>query len=348
VYVAGEGREFQAFPLETPFDVMQRWRSTARARMVLRSSSIGGHSPAGTFAADVRRYLSTVTAMPDYRGRVYDMQRWLQVFDTRRSLAIQPHEIRAQRDAWLLHGPKRRYDTARKTWIDVDAPLAESTVNHRLRALENFYTVMFPREDNPVKHVPEADEPEPQDRSVPYALIEIILSAMPDRGQGLPNQPRSTVSKSKARLRLMAYSGLTQRQIMQLTPEDIDLTTPAVRLARRKKGKGAAGGWRPLPDDAREALEQFLAADAGGRFSRDALRQSWQRACQKLGLPRIRPYDLRHSYLTDLAAFTRDEHAVKELAGHADIRSTYRYTRGSMPVRLVQALKLFKRGEIAP
>jgi hypothetical protein len=83
--VAGQPRMFQAFPLETSFEDMQRWRAAARARMALRRATIG-KSAAGTFAADVQRYLTAVTALSDYKGRVHAMGLWVARFGARGSV----------------------------------------------------------------------------------------------------------------------------------------------------------------------------------------------------------------------------------------------------------------------
>jgi integrase len=341
VSVSGVGRAYQAFPIDTTEEEMQRWRSSTRARLELQRSAVDRRAPAGTFAADAQRYLASVTAMPDYKGRVYDIGLWVLLFGHRRSATIQAHEIRAQRDRWLKYGPKRMYNRHTRAWDDQAVPLAASTVNHRLRALENMYTVLWPNRENPVRQVPEADEPDPEDRSIPHDVIEAILALMPDRGRGIKGHARSTVSQSKARIRLMAYTGLTHAQLMALGRGDLDAELPAVRLARRRKGKGVAGGWKPLPAEAIPAIRQFVAAEAWGRFSRDALRQSWRRACVKFfgpDAPLIRPYDLRHSYAGAVLDATGSLTVTQHLLSHADPRTTERYAARAIPEWLRSAM----------
>lgn len=350
VYVAGAGREFQAFPLETPEQEMQAWRDATRNRLELLRSETDGPIAAGTFAADAKRYLRAVRALKDHKGRTRDINVWVATFGDRRTSTLKSHEIRACRDAWLTVGPKRVRNRQTGEWEDKPIPLAASTVNHRLRALENFYTVMCPQRYNPVRDVPEVKEPDAADRALPYDVIDLVLATMPDRGQGVKGQRRSTVSKSKARLRLMAYTGLTPKQMMALEPADLAPDVPAIRLASRDKGKGAAGGWKPLPPDATEALCSFVAASAFGTFSKDALRQSWQRACAKLDLPRLNPYDLRHSYATELLERTGDMKATQHLLSHADERTTQRYAQRAVPSWLKAAVAKVGalRQQIAP
>jgi integrase len=330
VYVAGAGRRFEAFPIDTPMSVIEAWRTSTRLRLELEAHE-RPIAAAGTFGKDAERYLTAVRAMPDYQGRAYDIARWIDAFGERRTLEIKAYEIRAQRDKWLTVGPKRIYDKAVRAFVEKPLPLAASTVNHRMRALENLYTVLYPQGYNPVKQVPEADEPDAADRSLSYDVIEAILAVMPDRGRGIRGRSRSTISKSKARLRLMAYTGLTPAQMMQLRPADLDATLPAMLVARRKKGKGAAGGWRPLPAEAIPAIRAFVEADAFGRFSRDAMRQAWQRACLRLGLPKLRPYDLRHSFAAAVLDKTGDMKATQHLLNHGDERTTARYAQRAIP-----------------
>ena len=51
-----------------------------------------------------------------------------------------------------------------------------------------------------------------------------------------------------------------------------------------------------------------------------------------------RPYDVRHSFLTDVLRKTGDMRATQELAQHRDIKTTERYTKGAVPERVAQAI----------
>jgi integrase len=348
VYVAGMPRVYQPFPIDTPEEEMQAWRDEARARLVLQrgQGALVGRLPAGSFEQDAQTYLKSVKALGDYRGRCYDIALWAEIFQGRRTLTIKPHEIRAHRDKWLTVGPKRVYDKSAHGWVDRAVPLAASTVNHRLRALENLYTVLYPQGYNPVRDVPEAQEPTPEDRSVSYIVIDTILAGMPDRGAATKGKRRGTVSIAKAVCRLIAYTGLPPALVLALRPGDINVVLPAVRTGDRKKGKGAAGGWRPLPVDARQALQAFIDAKVPKTFSVDSVRQAWQRACARAvkdGLvpaqhARMRLYDLRHSYATRILEATMDLKATQALLNHRDARTTARYAQRAIPSWLSSAV----------
>ena len=54
---------------------------------------------------------------------------------------------------------------------------------------------------------------------------------------------------------------------------------------------------------------------------------------------RLRPYDLRHSFLTEVFRRSKNIRAVQELAMHADARMSERYMVGAVPETTKQAVK---------
>ena len=73
----------------------------------------------------------------------------------------------------------------------------------------NLWTVLDTKAlPNPVKSTPKAQEPEPEARAIPFTTVERILDALPDVGQGVKGKARDNRSKTKARLRVLAYTGL--------------------------------------------------------------------------------------------------------------------------------------------
>jgi integrase len=88
-----------------------------------------------------------------------------------------------------------------------------------------------------------------------------------------------------------------------------------VLVQGRRKGRGTHTTRLPLVPQAVAALREFFDAKAERRFSTSSARQSFRRACQAYVkqmavkdpkeaqrldaiLKGVRPYDLRHSYLT--------------------------------------------------
>jgi integrase len=354
VRVKGHERSIRQFALDADPAEIQAWRKDEKARLRLTSP----RATKGTFAADAKRYLSLVTTMPSFKMRKRDIGLWIGVFGTRARSSITRADIRAQRDRWHREGPKRVWrkhsDRHGGGWVDVPGPLAASTVNHRLRALANLYTVLDGRHaPNPARDVPEIEEEEGEDRSLPYTLIEMIIAAMPDRSQGKKGVKRTAVSLTKIRARVMAYVGLPPADIGRLTSERVNLDAGWVDTGKRKKGKGVLTGRRPLTPEGASALRAFVAAEAFGSFSTSSLLKSVRRACRKVAdvlakdnetaalapiVRKIRPYDLRHSYVAEVLEKSGDFHATQLLSGHAELRTTMSYGRRAVNPALTAAL----------
>jgi integrase len=171
---------------------------------------------------------------------------------------------------------------------------------------------------------------------------------MPDIGRPRKGEARDKFdrSKTKARLRVMLWTGLPQASLMRVTPMDVDLDRAVVYVRPRKKGRGAAATTMRLTPDGVEAFRELLRATAWGRFSTKSMAQSFHRAIARLleqepGLPiprNWRPYDLRHTWLSYVLEVTGDERAVMQLAQHKDRRTTDRYVKRAQEIRTQLAI----------
>jgi integrase len=309
----------------------------------------------GTLAKAVDVYLPTFKGHRSYSDRKRDLDRWVSAFGHRRLDEIAPFEVEAQLVRWQHAG------------FDAGAPLADgdpiagSTLNHMRSALSAVYTKMNAGRQqrdryNPCEDVPKFDETEMEPRGLPFPLVRAILDSMPDWGQGLKGKPRERLSKTKARLAVEAFCGLSPAQIMKIEPKDIDLDAvpPTLKTHRRRKGKGKEGGLKPLLPEGVEALKLLIAADAWDKYSTSSVWMSFQRACRRLeraaaklaadgkgepiDLSGLRPYDLRHSYGTKVYLETGDLKATADLLDHASTAITERYTKAAVPARLVAAI----------
>jgi integrase len=356
VRVVGHPRWIKQYPPDADLALIRRERDQANKDLQKQTR----RATVGTFAADAKKYLVLVRTMPSFTDRERDIRLWVEVFGTRHRASITKIDIQLQRDEWFLHGPRRVFkphtDRHGGQWIDLSGPLAASTVNHRLRALANLYTVLDGRHaPNPARDVPELDEPDGVARALPYSVIEAILAAMPDRGQGKKGESRADISKTKARLRMIAYAGVPHASLARLTPDRVSLEGAWIDTGRRKKGKGARTGRRPLTPQGLEALQAFIAADAWGTFSRSAMRKSFSRAVEtviaaleqtpdgqelaaQLRRLRARPYDLRHSYVSEVLEKSADFHATQLLADHAALNTTLEYGKHAVNPALRSAL----------
>lgn len=316
------------FPIDTPLAEMQSWREDERAALRLRRKT---RATFGTFEGDARRYLRSITALPTFKSREKDIERWIQIFGTKRRDTITAAEIRGWRDYWM-----KQPRSAGKP------PYAASTINHWLRALSNLWTVLDGRRaPNPVRDVPEVREPDPLPRALSFDTIDAILSRMAIVSRSPKGTPRQgTQSKSLARLRVMTYTGLTQSQIALLTPADVDFEGATILVRSRMKGAGSKPQRLPLHPKAVEAFRHFAAINAWGKFSGPSLRKNFLVAARKAreagyDVPLdVRPYDLRHSWGTAIVAATGSLEAAKDLLSHRSTRTTRRYALGAVDALL--------------
>lgn len=340
-YVRLKGFPLQTkrFPPTTAPEVMRAWRELTRAKLLIRRDEGKADEPLpGTFRADARRYLDAVAAMRSIKDRRRDIAVWVALFADRPRASIRRDEIQAQRDRWALYGPRLVQRTVNGTvvFVEIAEPLSASAINHRLRALSNLWTVLDGRRaPNPVRDVAEVDEPDLAPRALSYKTIDKVLKAMAD-------------SASKARLMVMAYTGIRPAQLMRLTPADVDLHAKTVTLPSSRKGKKhRRTPTKPLTKDGVKAFRLFQREHAWGRvvdgrclgWSQSALGKAWRRACRKAGVKDTRAYDLRHSFGTRMLLQTKNLATVAEFLDHGDLRTTQRYTLAAKHVLMTEAAK---------
>lgn len=367
--VVVRGREYcKRFPLDTPQSEIDDWKRYTRADA---ERDLIPLKPTGHFADDALIYLAAVRAMPTYKERARDIGLWVAEFGDAARTTITPLMIRTVRDRWLSEGPAMRQTwtldavTKRKTrtWTLERRPLSASTVNHRLRALENLWTVLDGRPArNPVREVPEVEEEAGPPQAIPVALIVRILAALSDQGQAVKDAHRDSPSKARARLHCMAWIGLPPKQLGAVRRENVDWEAPSVYLPKRRKGRGAKGHRIPLTPNGVTALRLLDAAGAWGPFTMTPVRRAWklaiaavQRDCAEedieIGdLSTLVPYALRHSHATATLAATGSLPAAQALLSHADPRTTTHYAEAAVPAWLAEAAKKLgrHRGERAP
>lgn len=261
-----------------------------------------------TFAADVERYLLTISSAGHRRNSQGYLQHWV----------------------------RHLGDRARNSITDVDAQTAFAKITvspatkiHLRRALINLYETLNGKSGyNPGRSISKPAKPEEVVRDLPWSDIEALFAAM---------QP----SKAKARLMLIAYVGLPQKQIKLLRPSDLRLDRRELVVHPRRKGAGVAGQVQSLSDRAIEALQEFARLDAFGTFQNLQLVRAFHSAAKRarVTLPEgARPYDLRHSYLTEIARSGADIRDIATLGMHATLEQAARYIKGVASERATKAI----------
>lgn len=324
------------YPKGTPCAVMQKWRLVETSKWNVTRQTF---QRSGTFRADCARYLKhpDILKLPSYKEREPQLNRWIQEFgDTPRDL-ITSAQIRKIRDRWA---------TDARSTID-SRPLSAGRVNRLMATLSNLWTILDGRgAPNPCRGIAPLTESMGPVRDIPKAELDKILTALSDRGKPVPGGGWPKGSKTRARILVLAATGLPNSTLGKLRPEDVDLRNRLIYRPARNKGSGVEASAQPITKAAVDAFKLFIKLDCWGPFSRSSLRKSFVLAAKKAGITRpIRPYDLRHTFLTQLAKASGDEAAIMDIAQHSKISTTRRYTRGSMSHRALAAVKAYEAAQ---
>jgi integrase len=145
-------------------------------------------------------------------------------------------------------------------------------------------------------------------------------------------------SKARARAAVLAYTGIPPIQIAHITEAHFDEAARQVYVLGRLKGQGTKARIVKLLPDGVAAFKLMKRLDAWGEFSRSYFAIAITRACAAIGIPKIRPYDLRHSFGTAAYKAGGDIGAVQKLMGHTTTKMTQRYTLGADDARITATL----------
>lgn len=298
----------RSFKPSTPQTTVEAELLKARQRWAAGKADL----PAGTLARDIAQYLTDYfQGRPGYAERQRHLHLW------RDALGAETARATITRDevARILNGWRA-------------AGLAADTCNKRRTALLALYHALDGKGGtNPVRDVPKFRPPDPLPRGLPYPQIERALKAMPR-------------CKTRARLTVLAYTGIRPGQLMQLTPDHWDHRRHILTVPGTTKGRGTKPYVIPLSPLATKALKEFDALKAWGRFTWAPMARLWKVAARTAKLPEgTVPYDLRHSFGTHIFRKTGNLKAAKDLLGHSSFRMTERYTLAAVPQHKVNAVR---------
>jgi integrase len=316
-------RQEKRFPAGTAARVMARWQQDTCA--ALRATAADQAKPSSILNDLETAYLPAIVAMPTRATRERHLRMWCAALGAGRGReTVTPADIRAVLARQQVAG-----------W-------SKASCNRFRTALMSFYTVLNGKSgENPVRDVAKHREKKRPPKPLDYATFESILAAMPDKGRGDTGGTRPTVNKTKARLRLIAYTGLPHAQIMRLKSGQIRWAERLVYIEGRDKGDGTDDLWLPLSNAGMAALAAFAAADAWGPFSTASMRKNFRVAARKTGREDLTPYDLRHLFGSTVLGLTRNRAATRDLMLHTTDQTTARYTQAAIPTELRAAVREF-------
>jgi integrase len=196
-------------------------------------------------------------------------------------------------------------------------------------------------------------------RLPPYAPITWNRSSQPRYAQitkyGCPTSPAEVVAlveaitpRYRAAVLLAAWCGLRRGEVLGLRPEDVDVVAGVVTVRRNRvellatrtafdaEPKTDAGRRTvSVPPHVLPVLAEHMARWAGpdrvfvgrdgGAMRGDAIRQAFDRARRKAGMPGFRFHDLRHTGQTLAAATGATIKDLMRRLGHASPAASYRY-----------------------
>lgn len=287
------------WPLGTLLRPIQTWQDVTRGE--LRLATV--HTRTG-WDADCLTHLAQIKATfknpRSYCERVRDLHEWDLLFRGRLRSSITLKEVNDQLYAWRA------------------ADLAASTVNHRLDAISHLFLLEDGAKHELVGAV-RFTRPDQVARWIDRGRITRVLDAL-------------SPGVTRARMRLLHWTGMRPSQLARLTEESfaLDGPSPYVLVPKGKNGLPIA---TPLTAEGVAAAREFLRAEAWCKVQADGSTKDWTtsanrlllNAATKLGVGAFTTYQIRHSFLRALRASGTDLADVQKFGGHKDPRTTEIY-----------------------
>lgn len=325
----GKHRTAKRFPKDTSIRKITDWIEDTRRD--LRKRRTVQKRQRGTLAGDIAAYLATLPNGRAKHNTVANLNAWLLVLGDVQTATLTESRLQRILNDWQ------------------DAGLAASTLKHRRRDLSTLLAkVNGPDAPNPARALSVPREPPAEPRGVDVHLLTAILESM-DTHRSLRHPGRGGRgfrNKAQARLMMMLWTGISPASLQRLGPHDIDIEREQMTLPPRQKGRGAPAVTVPLFPQGVEACRRWLRAFAWGRFDQRALGKSFHAAVRRYVAqaaaqgrtvtlpPDVRPYDLRHSFLSWLWQETEDILVVQHFAQHLNLETTSRYTKSAVDPRV--------------
>jgi len=166
------------------------------------------------------------------------------------------------------------------------------------------------------------------------AEIEDFVNLDPEDGDNPDSHRKFTIF-----WKLLAYSGARPKEILSLTTNDFDFVNNVFFIQTSKTGDGRTIPIStPIINDVKEYLDILKTSllfpspcNTLNVISHASVLKNFYKRKKRLGINRdIKPYSLRHSYITRLADEDVNIFALMDLAGHKKASTTQRYYHGSI------------------
>ncbi len=312
------------FESDTPLGEITDWMRSESGTV---KADVDRAAVKGTFEADVENdYLPQVSHLASFNERAIDIRRWAALFSGRNRNRIKPIEIRKHLSAWARGSETGRRNRHGQTVPP--RPLSESSLNHRLSALSNFYALLNGKRGyNPCLDVDRFKEPDRKINAIDFVWVRKILAELPDD------------NVNSAIIRCLAWTGMRPSQLNRIRRSDIDISHATVFVPAAKGGRSNPIA---LPKAGVQAFRRLIEfADAGGyRFADERPGRTdrgfeqrtvnwWvKKAAQKANYPHhITTYWLRHSLATHMLEKGASTREVQHQLTHSSLELIERYAK---------------------
>ncbi len=198
--------------------------------------------------------------------------------------------------------------------------VSPATVNRGLARLKAMYNTAIKWKvfngPNPVREVRLLKETNHHLRFLEKYQIEKLLAV--------------TEGKTRAIILVAIHTGMRRAELFNLKWRDVDFRQDNICLLETKSGKS-----RIIPMDAevkntlisirKHPQSEYIFYKADGQPLKD-VRSIFELALKKAGIEDFRFHDLRHTFGSQLAMSGVDMNTIRELMGHADLKTTLIYS----------------------
>ena len=299
------GRKEKRYPKGTDPADMKRWRQEIIGQFAALGRRRAKHevTTKGTIAADVRRYLKTLT-IASAASRASDLKAWTAVHGPIPRAKLTPQHCRVLVKQWT------------------DDEVSPWTIRHRVHALRALYRACDGLDaETPVDTLDLGETPQPQPVYVPPDTIVKVAKRLTD-------------AKTLARFLVLVTTGVRPIELQRATAPDVNIKE-RIWVVRTAKG-GPSRVLQLQTAEMVQAWKRFIAAGAWGPYDTT----QYARLLRKAGWPKdVRPYAVRATWGMELSMAGADLRDLQTLMGHRDIETTGAYYVPPMQARLSKAIK---------
>jgi integrase/recombinase XerC len=210
--------------------------------------------------------------------------------------------------------------------------LESRSVNRKLSAVKTFFRFLVIEgsiESSPASKVRGLKQAIKQPRFLPIAEMNQLLEGA------------DLLKRDLAMLETLYSSGIRVSSLVGMNIRDYDPRHRVLRIL----AKGAKEQEVPLGEPAIQALDAYLMErgissgkydgkgqeplflnKAGGRLTTRSVQRLVRKLGLQLGIGRVTPHTIRHSFATHLLDAGADLRAIQELLGHESLKTTQKYT----------------------